>query len=174
MSSKKEILVTVGTQFPFPRLIDTVDNWLSNNPQIAERVVMQVGKNGNQSQFADSYEFLSPASYRDLMTEVNLVVSHAGIGSILSAMDYQLPIIIMPRRYKLGEHRNNHQIATARELGSRPGVNIVSTQQELDTALDNRSILDCVKPKQISSNLDSGLRSFINGADELLDQNRAL
>jgi len=44
------------------------------------------------------------------------VISHGGIGTILSALEYMKPIIVIPRRKEYGEIIDDHQFETTREL----------------------------------------------------------
>lgn len=66
----------------------------------------------------------------------SVIVSHAGMGSILTALRYRRPIIIMPRKADLGEHRNDHQLATARWMAARPGVMVAWEADDLAALLD--------------------------------------
>ena len=53
-----------------------------------------------------------------------LVISHAGIGTIILCKEYGIPIIILPRRKKYGEHMNDHQMEIAKILEERRGANV--------------------------------------------------
>jgi UDP-N-acetylglucosamine transferase subunit ALG13 len=72
------------------------------------------------------------------MKEAELVVAHAGMGSIITALRYQRPLLIMPRRAALGEHRNDHQVATAKWLIDRPGIEVAWDESELPACLNAR------------------------------------
>lgn len=49
-----------------------------------------------------------------LCHDARLIVAHAGMGTIISAMTKGKPIIVFPRIAALGEHRNEHQLATSK------------------------------------------------------------
>jgi UDP-N-acetylglucosamine transferase subunit ALG13 len=68
--------------------------------------------------------FMSGEEMEVLFSRARLVVAHAGMGSVLSALKHRKPIIIVPRKASLGEHRNDHQLATARWLVNRTGVKV--------------------------------------------------
>lgn len=127
------IFVTVGTQFPFDRLIKGVDSWLNSN-QSAE-VVAQIFHSAYLPKRIVFYDFLGAKEFDDKFKEAEFIVSHAGMGNILKAIDYRKRIIIMPRRSELGEHRNNHQIDSSKYFGSIDGIEVVNTDQELQEAL---------------------------------------
>ncbi len=134
------IFVTVGTQLSFDRLISAVDQWASKNPGID--IYAQVGPTDSSPKNIKYSDFLSPDKADELFKKSSLIVSHAGMGSILTALKYKKPILIMPRRASLGEHRNDHQLATAKWLGDSPGVTVAWDEKEIDGLLDNRNALN--------------------------------
>lgn len=74
------------------------------------------------------------------MQIAQVIVSHAGMGSLLTALRHRRPILIMPRKASLGEHRNDHQMATARWMEGRPGVTVAWDEAMIGEALDRRSL----------------------------------
>jgi UDP-N-acetylglucosamine transferase subunit ALG13 len=63
------------------------------------------------------------------------------MGSILTALQYQRPIIILPRRARLREHRNDHQLATAKWLRGRQGIYVAWDETQIAELLDRRAEL---------------------------------
>jgi UDP-N-acetylglucosamine transferase subunit ALG13 len=61
------------------------------------------------------------------------------MGSILSALSLGKPLLILPRREDLGEHRNDHQRATAGWVAGRRGVFVAADEAELPGLLDELS-----------------------------------
>ena len=108
------IFVTVGSDIPFDRIIHAVDRWACARDR--QDVFAQIGRGGWQPQFISFAEMLEPAEFRERLTASRIIVGHAGMGTILSALQYSKPILVMPRRGSLGETRNDHQMATARQL----------------------------------------------------------
>lgn len=133
------IFVTVGTQLPFDRLVRAVDAWAALHPEV--EVFAQVGPKGFRSGRFASEEFVQPSRANQLMQQAEVIVSHAGMGSVLTALRYQRPILILPRKASLGEHRNEHQLATARWLQSRPGVSVAWEAEDVAQRLDARGEL---------------------------------
>lgn len=130
------IFVTIGTQLSFDRLIKAVDVWAEKNPSV--KIFAQIGPGAVVPKFMEHVEFVPPSQVTALMNEAELIVSHAGMGSVLTALRYQRPILIMPRKAVLGEHRNDHQMATARWLNDRPGVTVCWEETDIGTLLDQR------------------------------------
>ena len=92
-----------------------------------------------------------------------MVVAHAGMGTILSALQWEKPILVMPRRASLGEQRNEHQLATARHLSELGKINVAMDEAELRAKLDG---LGQLRPRDkigayASDSLITALRDFI-------------
>lgn len=126
------IFVTIGTQFPFDRLIRILDELA---PLLGEEIVAQVYHSSFCPQHIKTVDFLSPDEYDKLFDKARLIVAHAGMGTILSALQQGKPIIIFPRIAALGEHRNEHQMATAAKMRERGWVYVASEQDELKELL---------------------------------------
>ncbi|MEM7780765.1 MAG: glycosyltransferase [Pseudomonadota bacterium] len=122
------ILVTVGMQLGFDRLIKAMDGLA---PMLGMEVVAQTGKGTYQPVNMTAHDRIAPAEFEALVKDCSLIVSHAGIGTILTAQRLGKPIVIVPRRLEYGEHRNDHQIATARNLEGRNGLLIALDESEL-------------------------------------------
>jgi hypothetical protein len=58
------------------------------------------------------------------------------MGTILSAAELGKPLILMPRRAKFGEHRNDHQQDTVREMARLSNVTVVDDGEALHAELD--------------------------------------
>jgi UDP-N-acetylglucosamine transferase subunit ALG13 len=123
------ILVTVGTDGPFDRLIRTVDEWAGSTGRAD--VIAQIGKTTLVPKHIKAHEFFDPPQFREYFSEAELIIAHAGMGTILSALRYQKPLLVMPRRASLGEQRNEHQLATARHLQEMGKVTVAFDEKEL-------------------------------------------
>ena len=118
------ILLSVGTQLPFDRLVRAVDDWALVHPRI--EVIAQIGPSTYRPHTLKAFAFLDQGAFLDLQKRADRHISHAGMGSILTAMEYGKPIIVMPRDFGRGEHRNGHQAATARRFADTPGVHVAA------------------------------------------------
>ncbi len=124
------IFVTVGTQLAFPRLIDAMQDHAA---RIDEPVIAQTGEAAaGRWPDLDVRPTLAPQSFAETFASARVVVSHAGIGTILSAARFGRPLVMLPRRVALGEHRNDHQMATAHQLEGRPGIHVAWEVEALE------------------------------------------
>ncbi|HEB89440.1 MAG TPA: hypothetical protein ENI85_07715 [Deltaproteobacteria bacterium] len=108
------IFVTVGAQMPFDRLIEWVDAWAVAGDR--SDVMAQIGPSTFQPKRVRVLPFMDPPTFRRTMMESSCVVAHAGMGTILSALELGKPILVVPRLGALSETRNDHQVATARRF----------------------------------------------------------
>jgi UDP-N-acetylglucosamine transferase subunit ALG13 len=113
------IFLTVGTQFPFDRLVKAVDNVFGEN-LIDEEIFAQIGETTYKPGSFESVTSLEKKTFDEYLKKASGIIGHAGIGTIVMALDNHKPLLVMPRLKKYGEVVNDHQAAFARrfsELG---------------------------------------------------------
>jgi len=109
------IFLTVGTQFPFDRLVRAVDEAFDNGV-IYEEVFAQIGETSYRPRNFESAVSLDKEAFDKRLKQSSSIISHAGIGTITMALDHNKPLLAMPRLKKYGEVVNNHQVAIARKF----------------------------------------------------------
>lgn len=126
------IFLTVGTQVQFDRLVRAVDRWCAQagNGDVFGQLALPEGQ-GYKPRHFDWVSFMQPGDYERRFEESDIVVAHAGMGSIITAMMQAKPILMMPRRAALGEQRNDHQLATVRRFGKIRGVSVAMDEDEV-------------------------------------------
>jgi UDP-N-acetylglucosamine transferase subunit ALG13 len=157
------IFLTVGSQMPFDRLVVAVDDWGRSHPET--EVMAQIGSTPYKPLHLRSVEALSPAKFNDYCQSAQLIVAHAGMGSILTALRYGKPIVVMPRKGALKETRNDHQVAAGDWLKSLQGVFFAEDEIALPVAID-AAMAQSLAPEPIANQasqvLIQGLRRFID------------
>jgi len=118
---------------PFDRLIRAMDAWAAEHPE--HLVEAQIGDSTYVPQSMIAHTSLPPTLFIKKMAEADIVIAHAGMGSIISAAEYGKPLVLMARRGALRETRNDHQVATARWLKGKPGVFIADNETDLPSSL---------------------------------------
>lgn len=155
------IFVTVGAQMPFDRLIRAVDAWAGRCGR--EDIFAQVGQTTFRPAALECVPFIDPAEYRQRLFEADAVITHAGMGTILTALELGTPILAMPRRADLGETRNDHQFGTAEAFRKAGRIGVAWNEQELAVSLSRLETLP--EPKRVASHasfqLLHALRQFI-------------
>jgi UDP-N-acetylglucosamine transferase subunit ALG13 len=155
------IFVTVGTQLPFDRMIRTIDDWAATTGR--EDVFAQIGPSKyipRKIQYAD---FLPADQCRSKIEQAKVIIAHAGMGSIITALELAKPIIVMPRSGDLGEHRNNHQISTAQKFAEQGSIHVAWDEKDL---LKQLADIDRIQIKgtcdrRASPELLTALRDFV-------------
>ena len=127
------IFVTVGSVFPFDRLVSAADDWADRR---GVKPLAQIGRSNYVAKALNTVGSLENARYRDAVAESRAVVAHAGMGSILTASKFGKPIVIMPRRKALNEHTTDHQLDTADWMSALPGVHVARDESELGEKID--------------------------------------
>lgn len=158
------IFLTVGSQEPFDRMVRSVDRWAEERGRAD--VFAQVGKGGYLPRALRWVASLEPAEFRRAVAEATVVVSHAGIGTILTALELRKPVLVMPRRAALRETRSDHQVATARRLGELGRVVVAQDEEELFRLLDRVESLpppEGIAPATLPELLGA-VRAFLTGA----------
>ncbi len=121
------IFLTVGTQLAFPRLTEAMNRFAETSD---EPIIAQVGSETAPLPNLSVRGMMDPLEFDQTFARARVVVAHAGIGSVLSAKRFGRPLIAVPRRFDLQEHRNDHQLATARALVGMPGIYIAWEVEE--------------------------------------------
>lgn len=167
------ILVTVGAQMPFDRLCRAVDAWAAMR-RCGDEVFAQIGNTDWRPTSIRWTAMIDPAEFAQAVQSCSAIVAHAGMGSILTALEYGKPILVMPRRGDLHETRNDHQVATAKRFNELGSVRVAFDESELPRELDRLHSAEA--PNRIgrwaSPGLVSALRSFIHGDDARTDATR--
>jgi UDP-N-acetylglucosamine transferase subunit ALG13 len=128
------IFATVGAQMPFDRMIRVVDQWACHRGR--QDVFAQIGPSAWKPSHIRWVEFMDPISFRQRVAESSAVVAHAGMGSIITALELGKPILVMPRSSRFAETRNDHQLATAQHLLEQRRVRVAFEPEELNSKLD--------------------------------------
>lgn len=155
------IFVTVGTQLPFDRLAGAVNEWARAHPD--HEVVAQVGPTERQFDAMRCERHLAPQRFDELFTRADAVIAHAGMGTILSAANRRRPLLVMPRRAALGEHRNEHQLATAKRLEDRIGLVVAWDERDLIDKIDEVLRLGEAAAPRVAPAPDRALLEYVRG-----------
>jgi beta-1,4-N-acetylglucosaminyltransferase len=122
------IFVTVGNDFrSFDRLLRKMDEIALRIPS---EMVIQRGYSKYSPKNVKHFDFVPLDTATEYIRKARLVVSHAGMGTIILCKEYGIPILIFPRRKGYGEHMNDHQMEIAKALEERRDENIHMIYQE--------------------------------------------
>lgn len=104
------IFIVLGTQkFQLNRLLKLLDG-LVETGQICDDVYAQIGNSTYIPKHYKYVRFLNKKDFEQKMEECEIVVSHSGVGTIISGLKHEKPVIVFPRLEKYGEHVDDHQL----------------------------------------------------------------
>ena len=106
------IFLTVGTQFPFDRLVKAVDDAIVRGI-CTDEVYGQIGETTYQPKGFRAVASLDKRQFDKCFREAWGVIGHAGMGTIAMALEMNKPLLVLPRCKRFGEVVNDHQVAIA-------------------------------------------------------------
>ena len=130
------ILVVVGTEsFSFHRLVKAVDELAPEGTLFGQRVFVQAGSSTYTPRACDFERLVSFERMRQLVAAARVVVCHAGAGTTLLALRLGQRPVVVPRRFRHGEHVDDHQVGFARQLAREGLVTAVEDLAHLEEAI---------------------------------------
>lgn len=149
------IFVTVGThERGFDRLVKAVDGLIGSG-KIKEKVIIQTGYTEYIPKNCDSFKFTDYDNIVELCKKASIVISHGGVGSIITPLELGKPVIVVPRLKRFNEHTNDHQLQIVKELERQEKIIPVYDIKNLENALEEaRKVGNKKYNKQRSKILD--------------------
>ncbi|MEY3267666.1 MAG: hypothetical protein RL480_426 [Pseudomonadota bacterium] len=158
------VFVSVGSMMPFDRLVQAMDEWAAAHPDVP--VEIQIGRGKYEPRHAAFVRLMPVADYRQRVAAARLFIAHAGMGSIISAIEAGKPLLMLPRLMAQGEHNTDHQLATAASIGARPGLHVAADIADLQARATALLADSGAPPAPISKFADAGftvrIRAFID------------
>ena len=129
------IFVTVGThEQPFNRLIEEVDR-LVEVGVITDDVFIQTGYSTYEPKFCKWSSLISFDKMNELMQTSDIIITHGGPATFMSAIANGKKPIVVPRQEKYGEHVNDHQIQIAEKFEKNGYVKCIIDLKDLDNII---------------------------------------
>ena len=154
------IFVILGTQKePFTRLLDLIEK-----SHLKQKVIVQAGHTKYKSTKMEIFDFKSPEEIQNLIQKANFIITHAGTGSILTALKNNKKVIACARLKKYGEHVDDHQKELAGAFAKAGYILEINDSANLDNILTK---IDSFSPKPYISNTDK----FIAKLKQEIEQN---
>ncbi len=156
------ILVTLGTQNnSFHRLLEEVQKNIDNG-NIKEEVIVQNGYTKFDSKQMKLIKEIPQDEFNKLIDQANLVITHGGVGSIITAITKGKKVIAIPRLKKYNEHVNDHQIEIIDSFNEKGYIIGIHSVEELGKALEEA---ENFKPQKYVKNTGNILKLVENFID---------
>jgi UDP-N-acetylglucosamine transferase subunit ALG13 len=156
------IFVTVGNSIKgveFHRLIREMDVIARD---LSEEVVAQVGYIEDPPRHLRSFSYLNYVEIMEYFKRASMIVGHGGVGTVIHALTYGKPLILVPRSKAYGEHIDDHQAELAHKLREREGIFVVDEMGQLrDTILRVKHLVEEKGLRPRFSNERNRLFSFL-------------
>ena len=160
------IFVTLGTQDkPFPRLLEAIQKQIDNGtiPK-DEKIIVQAGCTRFKSKDMEIKHYMGVKKFEQLIEESNLIISHAGVGTILTALRKNKRIIAAARLKQYGEHVNDHQLQILENFRDAGYLLALENFEKLNEVLEEAKGF---KPAKFKSNRDYFLKQLEHQIDIL-------
>ena len=169
------IFVSLGTQDkPFNRIIDYVISLKENLKEIkSEKIIIQLGQTKllkSDIERIESleniiiYDMLKPEKMKDIIKDADIIITHAGVGTIMECLERNKEIIVVPRKVENLEHVNNHQEEIAYEMEKQGFLTKVDTYEELEN-----KIMMLLKDKDTNDDKSMNKKKYISNNEKFND-----
>lgn len=150
------ILITLGTQDkPFYRLLEAVQKQIDNK-KINDKVIVQAGISADfKSKDMEIFDLIPMDEFDKLISECDVLITHGGVGSIITGIKNNKKVIAAARLKRYGEHVNDHQLQIIENFVNSGYILPLDNFNELDVVLDKTTKF---KAKKFKSNT----KEFIN------------
>ena len=161
------ILVTLGTQDKgFPRLLKQIDEEIEKG-NIKEKVIVQAGCTKYESDNMEIFDLIPSDEFDKLVARADLIITHGGAGSILTAIKKNKKVIAAARLKKYKEHTNDHQIQIVKEFAKEGYILELRDFNKLGKLIAKSKTF---KPKKFVSNTPNMVKlvsDYIEEADNI-------
>ena len=158
------ILVLLGTQNnSFNRLLEKLDELIINKI-IEDEVIVQAGYTKYKSNNMKIFDFIPSDDLKVLQEKADIIITHGGVGSIISSLKIGKKVIAVPRKHKYGEHVNDHQKEIVEMFEKKNYIISCNDLENLKEKFDK--IKDFVPDKY-----ESGNSKIINIIEEYINNN---
>ena len=169
------IFVSLGTQDkPFNRIIDYVISLKENLKELqGEKIIIQLGQTKllksdieriKNLENITIYDMLKPEKMKDIIKDSDIIITHAGVGTIMECLEMGKEIIVVPRKVENLEHVNNHQEEIAFEMEKKGFLTKVDTYEELEN-----KIMMLVKDKDTNDDKSMNNKKYISNNEKFND-----
>ncbi|MCX5720874.1 MAG: glycosyltransferase [Nitrospirae bacterium] len=131
------IFVAVGNGSQgFLRLLNAVEMLAGNGLLASDQVCIQGGNNPSfVPKFCKKYDFLSMDQFAKFIRDADLIIAHAGAGTLFHVLQARKVPVVMPRRRQYGELVDDHQVELLQALALEGRVVPAYEPEDLPAAI---------------------------------------
>lgn len=158
------IFVILGTQDKkFPRLLKAIQKKI-NEGKISpeEEIIVQAGSTEFESNDMKIFDYISVNEFEECIDKADLIICHAGVGTILTALKKNKKIIAAARLKEFGEHVNDHQLQILENFKKKGYILELEDFDKLDVLIEQAKSFTPAKFKSNKRFFLSQLEKEIN------------
>ncbi len=156
------ILVLFGTQQnEFTRLLRKIED-LIDDGIITDKVVVQAGFTKYKTDKMEIFDMISEEKLEKLIDEADIVITHGGIGSIITSLEKHKKVIAVPRLHEFNEHVNDHQKQIVRVFNEKKYLIGIQNVDDLPDALKRLETFEPEEYKKNNQNMINIIENFID------------
>lgn len=157
------IFVTLGTQDKsFERLLKQIDLDIQKG-NIKEKVVVQAGHTKYSSDNMEIFDFLATDEFEKMINKSRIIITHGGVGSILTGLKKGKVVIAAARLKKYKEHTNDHQKQIIKEFTDRGYILELRDFSKLSKIIEKA---ERFRPKKFVSNTPN----FVSIVENIIEE----
>ena len=147
------ILVTLGTQDKqFYRILEALEDKLDKH-LIDDEVVVQAGCSADfKSKYMKIFDLIPMDEFDEMIKKCDLLITHGGVGSIITGLKNNKKVIAAARLSKYNEHVNDHQLQIIDNFSREGYILKLDNFDDIDKLIKDSSKF---KPKKFRSNTDN-------------------
>lgn len=158
------ILVLLGTQNnSFHRLLEEIEKNIKDGI-IKEEVIVQAGYTKFESKNMKIFGLIPREELEELQSRASLIITHGGVGSIITSIRKVKKVIAVPRIHEYGEHVNNHQMEIVKNFNEQGYIIGIEKVEDLKQAIIKSEKFE---PKKYNINNKLILKTI----EEFIDEN---
>ena len=158
------ILVMLVTQNnSFHRLLEKIDELIEKGI-IKEEVIVQAGYTKYESNKMKIIDFTSREELEKLEQKANFIITHGGVGSIITSLEKGKKVIAVPRLHEYGEHVNDHQKEIIEKFNKSGYIIGIKSVEELENAIKK---IEEFKPNPYTENNNKILKIIEDFIDKV-------
>lgn len=152
------IFVTLGThELPFTRILEYIDK-----ADIDDEIIIQSGNTRFYSKKYKVIPFMTSQEFDSFVDKSDLVISHAGVGTIFSALRKNKKVITVPRLSKYREHNDDHQLEIAEKFSKEKYIINCLNYEEFIISIRNYKNFDFKKYKFKNERIINYIQDYID------------
>jgi len=160
-----KVFVTVGFEKrPFDRLIMAIEHGIEEG-MLPSDIFIQLGHSQYLPKACPYQRFLGFEEMERLVKNSDIIIAHAGVGTILLCLSHNKIPILFPRDSKLGEHVDEHQLEFCRTMEEQKRVLVAYNSKDLFESISNYDFLSKTvnHTTKNSNSLSSYLEKILSG-----------